>query len=835
MSDTILGTDLTIYYLDESRRKQIRWTGGTLKTDVQKMIDVYSACEDLFTVPTQQNDGLIFSAETPGEYTIGLIDAGELEPWFIDLETMEHIIGDFANFTGCALKTSGWTRELPGDGTGNIGIMVVPVTSGGTIQASDIGDTCTHTSGDQGTLLDFIDTGGGTDYLWIRPDSNALVDDFDTGSGTINMDSSAGAATQSANGHTGEMVWGNVFSQGALVTDTHIFIFQDGVKVTSNDATAEDWWPDGHIDRAIPITDYTVTAFPIFDLAFLTVKANQYGSKYTNAVIRMNSTSGGNVSAGLSSGNDITNTTGYNAVVFNGAGFAAGWSVGDEMVGTTSGARGIITLITSPGASQTVHYYLVGDPLTNFDSGGEAVTNADDTGTGNTTVAAPSLQGPALTTWFDGNSIPTYAFANTQVDIDDNGTPEEYGITIDLLSASLAQMHEANKFTHRRGSAIDQDGLDGEEWIGIDYAISYATITGTVGEGSVVTGQTSGAIGTVVSNPAGSANVALLRDTRGTFVDGEDISLTPASHEFDGTGLTVEVIVPVAEASFGTLAGTSFFFSRGVVPVNYKVAEENLFSVIDAGGTPRARPTSITMQILNLLQFDYATCHRLQGDGLPIEKDEYSATGGETTAGTTLTVDGAIAADVPGKTLGGHLALRDVSDNNQEYVLRYASYVAATGVVTLDNVAIVSADSATTTNIQETGAFGSTLVGDLVFNNGNGHDGVSYVSEVVGANEINIDPPIASQTTGDKIDLNSIPIALVDTADEVAFLIVFEFKESDGTASASMQYIADIFARVVVRNTGSAAIKIKGNTQAVTIGTGGGVASAGRIENTVYV
>jgi len=241
------------------------------------------------------------------------------------------------------------------------------------------------------------------------------------------------------------------------------------------------------------------------------------------------------------------------------------------------------------------------------------------------------------------------------------------------------------------------------------------------------------------------------------------------------------------------------------------------------------------MQILNLLQYDYATCHRLLGSGLAIDKSEYSATGGETTAGTTLTVDGTIAADVPGKTLGGHCVLRDVSDDNQEYVLRFASYVAATGVVTLDNVAIASATVATTTNIQQAGVFGSTLVGDLVFNNGNGHDGVSYVSEVVSSGEINIDPPITGQVSTDKIDLNSIPIALVDTLDDVAFLIVFEFKEADGSASASMQYIADIFTRVVVRNTGAALVKIKGNTQAVTIGTGGGVASAGRIENTVYV
>jgi hypothetical protein len=829
MSDTILASDLTVYYLDENRRKQIRWTGGALKTDVQKMIDVYSATEDLFTVPTQQNDGLIFSAETPGEYTIGLIDAGELEPWFIDLETMEHIIGDFANFTGCALKTSGWKRTLPGDGTGNIGIVVIPVTSGHTIVKGDIGQDISHADGDDGTLLDVVITGGATDYLFVRPDTNALADDFNSTSGTLTEAGTSHTATQAAAAHSGEMIWGNVFSQGALVTDTHVYVIANGVKLTSNDATGEDWWPDGHIDRAIPITDYTTADFPLVDLGYLTVKANKYGSKYTNAVIRMNSTSGGNVSAGLSSGADITNTTGYASITVSGG--SGNFTVGDEISGDTSGARAIITQIDNPGATATYHYYLIGDPLTDF-NGSEAITNEDDTGAA-TGSGAVANQGPALTTWFDGNAIPTYAFANTQVDIDDDGTDEEYGITIDLLSCSLAQMHEANKYTHRRGSVISQDGLDGEQWIGIDYAIFYSTITGTVGEGSVVTGATSGATGTVVSNPAGTSNVALLRNSRGTFVDGEDIYLTAATHEFDGTGLTVEVIVPVAEASFGTLAGTSFFFSRGVVPVNYKVAEENLFSVIDAGGTPRARPTSITMQILNLLQYDYATCHRLLGSGLAIDKAEYSATGGEAAGAATLTVDGTIAADVPGKTLGGHLSLRDVSDNNQEYVLRYSSYAAATGVVTLANLAIAAVDSGTTTNITEAGVFGSTLVGDLVWNSTQSE--TSYVAEVVSANEIRVDPPFTSATTGDVIELNAVPITLVDTLDEVAFLIVFEFKESDGTASASMQYIADIFTRVVVRNTGTAAVKIKGNTQAVTIGTGGGTASAGRIENTVYV
>ena len=828
MSDTILAGDFTVYYLDDNRRKQIRWTGSALKTATQTMLNTYGAAEDLMTLPTQQNDGLIFSAETPGEYTVGIIDAGDLEPWFIDLKTQEHLIGDFANFTGCAMKTSGWKRTLPGDGTANIGIVVVAVSSGGTIVTGDIGQDITHASGDAGTLLDVVITGGATDYLWIRPDTNALADDWDTASGTITEAGTSHTATQTAIAVTGEMIWGNFYTQGALQTDTHVYVFQDAAPVTSSDETDQDWWPDGQVDRNIPVTDYTTTDFPIIDLGFLTVKANQYSSKHTYSIIRMNTTSGGNVAAGLSSGADINNTTGYASITV--AGGSGNFTVGDEISGDVSTARGIITQIDNPGATATYHYYLIGDPLTNF-NGSEAITNEDDTGAA-TSSGAVTNQGPALTTWFDGNAFPTYAFTSTPTDINDDGITEEYGIAIDLNQASLAQMHEYNKYTARRGSVLDYDTLDGQEWIGLDYAVNFASITGTVAEGAVVTGATSGATSIVVSNPGGTTDTALLRNTRGTYQDGEAIEVD-GSNRFDAASLTVDVIVPVAESSFGTLAGTSFFFSRGVVPIDYKTAEENSFSVIDAGGTPRARPTSITMLVSNLKQFDYASVWRLLGAGLALDKVEYSATGGEVLSATTLTVDGTIAADVPGKTSGSHVVLRDKDVNNQEYVIRFASYAAATGVITLASSSVVGALTATTTTINEVGAFASSLVGDLVVNLTAG--GTSYISQVVDDDNVVIDPPIAGQTTGDNIDLNVIPNITVNTLDDVYFAIVFEFKEADGTASASMVYVSDIQARVVVRNTAAAATKIKGYTSDVVIGTGGGSAAATRIENTVYV
>ena len=825
MSDTILSGKLTVYYLDESRRKQIRWTGTTAKTDVQTMINVYDAAEDLMTLPTQQDDGLIFSAETPGEYTIGKIDAGEIDPWFIDLKTMEHIIGDYANFTGCALKTNGWARV---EGT-NTGIVVVAVTNVN-IDAADIGDTISHGDGDAGTLLDFIDTGGATDYLFIRPNSSAAANNFDSTTGTLTMGTAPNhTATQSAAAVTGEMVWGNVYTQGALQPDTHIYLYQDGERVTACDQTNQDWWPDGHIQIAVPIKDYTTAAFPTIDLGYLTVKANQYGSKHTYSIVRMNTTSGGNVSAGLSSGADIYNTTGYASITLGGD--SGNFTVGDEISGDVSGARGVITLITGTTPTRTLHFYYVGDPIIAF-NGTEAISNEDDTGAA-TSSGAVADQGPALTSWFEGAAVPVYAFANAQADIDDDTNDEEYGVTIDLNQATLAQMHEYNKYTARRGSVLDYDGLDGQEWIGLDYAINYSTITGTVPEGSVVTGKTSGATGVVVSNPGGSSNTALLRNSRGTFVNGEAIYETDGVNEFAASGLTVTVIVPVAESSFGTMAGTSFFASRGVLLIDYRTAEENSFSLIDATGIPKARPAAISMEISNLLQYDWASCFRLTGALGSVNKAEYSAAGGEVAGAVTLTVDSAIIKDVPGKAAGGSLVLVDVSDSNMEYVIRFSSYVAATGVVTLANVDIALLDSGDTNTLNETGAFATAKVGDLVYN----HDlaEVSYISVVTSDDSAEIYPAFTGDPTGDHIELNCIPIALVDTADTVYFPIVFEFMTAPGIASASMQYNeALIYSRVRVRNTSEAATKIKGFTQDVTIGAGGGASSATRIENTVY-
>jgi hypothetical protein len=182
MSDTILGGDFTIYWLDENRQKHIEWTGTA--TGTRTVNELYSAMANLQDEATTGDDATFMSAETPTEYTIGLIDANDSEPAYIQYEAVQHL-------TGGAIKTSGWTRT-PGSASG---IVVVSVTnSTNTIVTADVGFDITHADGDSGTLLEVLTPNGTTDYLVIRPDSSAAADNFDSTSGTLTCN--ANTATQ---------------------------------------------------------------------------------------------------------------------------------------------------------------------------------------------------------------------------------------------------------------------------------------------------------------------------------------------------------------------------------------------------------------------------------------------------------------------------------------------------------------------------------------------------------------------------------------------------------------------------------------------------------------
>jgi hypothetical protein len=343
MSDTILSGDVTIYYQDENRQKRLKWSGSATGTRTANAL--YSALQDWFDETGQMDDGVPMSAQTPVEYTVGIIDSGDLDPWYISYEMMQHI-------TGGAIRTNGWTHV----DSSAVGIIVVPVVrSGSTIVAADEGYDVTGATTGLGTLLEVIDIGATNNYLVIRPDDNTAAKQFTTNAQTIT--SSRGAYTASQAGtvsNTGEQVWANLYSIGTIESKTHVYVYQGSVatdvgrkRIVSISDQTKDWWGDGHIDMCLPIKDYTSATLSTIDGGYATVFARKPNTLYDSFEVSTSLTSGGRNPIPLSTAPDLDNTTGYKSITMTTqGGVQADWVVGDEITGTTSTARGVITKIT---------------------------------------------------------------------------------------------------------------------------------------------------------------------------------------------------------------------------------------------------------------------------------------------------------------------------------------------------------------------------------------------------------------------------------------------------------------------------------------------------------
>lgn len=825
MSDTILGSNFTVAYLDENRQKRISWSGAN-DHDTESMNAVYSALMNLFDESAQSDDGVPMSAQTPTEYTVGLIDAGDTnDPWYITYDAMEHI-------TGGALRTASWARVT----STNTGVVVVPATNVSMDVATDEGQTMTN-GADTGTLLEIIDDG--TDfYLVIRPTDNTATHDWDTGSGTITS-SGAGAqtATQTAAALTGEQIWANFFSLGTIEGDTHIFGYYGDpyepddetgrARITSVNSSTEDWWGDGAIDTVVPIRDWTTAANPIIDAGFSTFKANKFSTEYSFFEVEASTTSGGRNPVPLSTKDDLNNDTGFRQVTLGTS--ALTWNEGEEILGATSGARAIITGTSGANPTITLQYYLLaqqptaadhfGGALTDF-NGSEAINNQDGDGT-SASSGAPAAYGPSDATWFTSGVLPTIVYGNYQADIDNDATNEQYGILIDCNSNPLTEVYQWLKYENRYGeitsSGTGAGGTDvfGELWKGGEVYINYGTSAeagGTIAEGEDVLQETSGATGIVVSHDT-TSNVMLLRDVRGTFATGSATSHTitsldagAGSIEMDTADSAVAVaFAPNAVSPYGTFAGGTFFGARGVAIVDWVAADENSFQLTPIEGGTFARPQAFSITVTNLNGTaitdglaDLVAVFELSSDGGPINKTQYSSTGGTALAAGTQVVDTTITADTPA---AGTIVVRDASDNNANYYIRYASYVTSTFTLA-EFAAFTSTATTNTTQVTyATGGFNAAVRrGDLVWNVTRSLH--SYVVSVDSDTQLTISPAIAGQTNADSIAINVMPID-DDTLDDV-YVVPIHTYPTGTTASASVQYVDTYYYRAIVRNNRAA-------------------------------
>ena len=204
MADTILSGRWVVYYGAENRQKRIFRDTTVSPTVTDTVNALYSALQNQFDELTQMDDGVPMSAQTPTEYTIGIIDAGDKDPWFIDRTSVQYL-------SGGALKTASWQRVQDS----NVGIVKV-VCNNTSIVAGDIGLDISLDAGDTGTLLDVKGTGAGS-ILWIRPDTHGAANNWDSGT-TITCN--AHTATFTSVASAGESLWANIYTLGSYLLKT---------------------------------------------------------------------------------------------------------------------------------------------------------------------------------------------------------------------------------------------------------------------------------------------------------------------------------------------------------------------------------------------------------------------------------------------------------------------------------------------------------------------------------------------------------------------------------------------------------------------------------------
>ena len=811
---TILNGDVGVWWLPNNRTKMLDWIGGT--NEDYTMNELYSAMANLQDEPDTVDDGTAFFADTPVEYTIGKIDAGDNDPFYITFALMQRIKGG-------SLRSTGWARVQDS----NIGIIIVKGTNTD-MDSTDIGATVTGGTDGSGTLLEIISDGTATEeYLVIRPDSFGVGDSFLGAAGLQTITSTTtNEFEQEVTQTTGEMIWANLYSIGTIDPQVHLYVYQ-GARLTVdasdrlydvNDNTI-DYWANGHFDVCVPIKEYDSVAWAVIDNGYMRVLARKGGDLFSSFEVETSTTSGGRNPIPLQTSLDLD--AGYSADADRGhgtqkigTGLWSGQFINGEIITQAAGARGIIDLTNSTTDTEIVYWPICEDGV-----GGEltlltdlALITGDDSTESATSNTASSADGPAVASWFTSTVMPTIALANNQIDIDNDGNDENWGITVDCNANPLTEVYQWLKyicqFGQGTGDVIEtaESGVQGEEYEGGTAYFGYSAIGGTIAEGESVTQQNTLATGVIISHDTGTPQIVLLRSTRGTFnatdtIDADDDADTFTPDEAGNFAATVA-------APLGTFAGGTFFGARGVVLIDYLAADENSFILTDIEGNSRQRPTSITIAVTNLSgnaktedDADLVTIYLLTGSGGDIDKDTMLCDGGEAIGDTTIDVDD-IPVWVP---TAGRIVLVDVSDASKEYVIGYSSWNGTTDQFVLDNLDIANLDSANNpgtkyTELTEAGVFGSVKRGDLVYNHSQPND-TSYIVSVDSANQITVYPGFTTDPSTEHIEINCLPVAPEAATDYVFAAIMHRY------ALASLEDVAIIYPgstvyfRTKVRNT----------------------------------
>ncbi len=806
MSSTIL-TNWTVYYSSDTGAsggyKQIRWTGaGSPETTTNTVNELYSALMDLFSISSQNDahDTIPMVAVTPTVYQIGASDAGDLEPWFIDPVSIQHL-------TGGSIQTVDWTRVEGADAnSGNSGIVKVPYTLGTQFISSDIGRTVTHASGDSGTLLYFA-----SNEAWIRPTNSTNTHNWDTGSGVFSATGGTGSVTQNGAPATGERLWSNVYTIGTIENNTRMYVYQNNSQLTS-------FWDDGHLDRLILVNDGFDAG--LIDDGILEIYARQYTKLYDHYTLDVSA--GGRNPVPLSttpdSNNNNTSTTGYRQMI--GTGGSGTFNVGNGIyVGSTwatATAKGILTAVSG----YTLTYYLVGD-LTDFTSGTvkEYVLATGLDGDATCTAATPSAAGIAT-----GNPATiTATFGGITRDLNNGNGSRHYSTEIDCQQVALATVYERLKYTTERRETGDIDA-GAQSRIGNAYQavgdlyIPYDTgsIDNPFNENEEVT-TTDGFSAIITSKHDRGTNEGFIvvRNARGTTPsDNEQLTGTTSGHtalvDTNSGADPVTTITQTKTAPFGTFAGGKFFGARGVFLTDVPGADANNYVLIDSEGVSQSPAASVPVTVNGVVSGDKVSVFRANDTAGTINRTYLTSHATANTAGlSTFQVDA--GTPIPNDTpTSGRIRIRNAAGTIEHHI-RYTSWSGTTFTLRTEVTGTITAIEDVTGRIfyDENANLSTVKPGDLVRNTSDGTPGswaqIILVENTGGDNYRITHTPLTGGTdnewdVGDVYSIHTLPADYDGTY--TAYVPYIDAEAESTSISTSVTYVTDRNISTQVRRKG---------------------------------
>ena len=785
-----IADDFTIDY----NAQTITYTGGFtngIPNSIYTVNALYSYLQDTFDEPAQMDDPVPMSAQTTKEYTL-------LWPWFIDDTSMK------ALYEG-AIQTTGWARTASSPGI----VQVKYDTYTAQPVAGDIGKAVVHNpDGDAGVLVGYDNT---RQIVWIRPNSTAAANNFDSTSGDLEISTGTMDIDQDYAAESGQSVWACIYTLGSLESDTELYVVQvdDFTEVATPDFTKlTSWWDSdvdftgadgvssGHIDILVKVRE----AGSLIDYGKLIIFARQYSKLYAHWSLTV---IGGRTPVPLAMGDDLNNENGPRQLLTNAD--TGTWNQADvgkviQEQGNTPN-KAIITSLSGTSPNFTIQYYLIGN-LEDFIS---TDVLEDEAQTKTITVnGAPTNVGPAADT-----SI-TATFGGTTGDVNQDGTDEYYSCTIDCNNQPLSEVYERLKYLTRRGesSDIDDNAAAGMVRIGEfyrsvgQYYIPYdnGSVDNPFTEGEEITATGSFTCILVSKHDRGTnEGFLVVRRVRGTLVtDGVQLSGGTSGHTADvdtNAGADpVGLITEVLNAPFGTFAGGQMFFARGVYPTNVYSADASNYQAIDSEGNIVYPPTTVTVQITGLLPEDRGAIFEVDtAGGIDITKDQHGLAAGNNEGNSTVVVDSSIPADTPGKATGGVIRCVDVS-LQEETRYRYASWSDVTFTLSTGITGAADAGGSATLLVDAGVDFltGDVEVGDSIYNS----TGTAYatVLDIVDADNI-ITTTLSGATwaTGNSYQTNRLDRNYNGAEDEAYVPLIDGVVPSGYTSLGNtLVYVADI-------------------------------------------